>query len=58
MLTTKVKKIIIIELQTEPWAPKGIVETSLEEQYKSMSPEQFRKNVEFVRGVEFSEAYL
>ena len=58
MLLTGVDKIIIVELQAEPWGPKTIIETPLQEQYKSMSPEQFQKNIEYVKRVEFSEAYL
>jgi len=58
MLITGVDKIIIVELQAEPWGPKMIIETPLQEQYKSMSPEQFQKNIEFVKQVEFSEAYF
>lgn len=57
-LATRVKKIIIIELQAEPWGPKMITETPLIEQYKSMDVEQFRENIEYVKRVEFSEAYL
>ncbi|MCK5123001.1 MAG: cellulase family glycosylhydrolase [Candidatus Pacebacteria bacterium] len=58
MYITGVEKIIIVELQAEPWGPKMIIDTPLEEQYKSMSPEQFRENIEYVRKIEFSEAYL
>lgn len=58
MLTTHVDKIIIIELQAEPWGPKMIIETPIEEQYRSMGADQFRNNIEFVKKVEFSEAYL
>ena len=58
MYITGVEKIIIVELQAEPWGPKMIIDTPLEEQYKSMSPEQFRENIEYVKKIEFSEAYL
>ena len=58
MYITGVEKIIIVELQAEPWGPKIINDSSLEEQYKSMSPKQFRENIEYVRKIEFSEAYL
>lgn len=58
MYITGVEKIIIVELQAEPWGPKMIIDTPLEEQYKSMSPEQFRKNINYVKEIEFSEAYL
>jgi len=58
MYITGVEKIIIVELQAEPWGPKMIIDTPLEEQYKSMSPEQFRENIDYVKKIEFSEAYL
>lgn len=58
MYFTDVQKIIIVELQGEPWGPTLLSEMPLEEQYQSMNAEQFRKNVEFVKDVEFSEAYL
>ncbi|MFA6096638.1 MAG: cellulase family glycosylhydrolase [Candidatus Paceibacterota bacterium] len=58
MLTTDVDKIIIVELQGEPWGPKMIIETPIEEQYRSMGVDQFKNNIEFVKKVEFSEAYL
>jgi hypothetical protein len=55
---TDVQKIIIVELQAEPWGPDIILNTPLEEQYKSMNAEQFKKNIAYVNEVEFSEAYL
>lgn len=58
MLATNVEKIIIIELQAEPWGPKMIIATPIQEQYRSMDVDQFRNNIEFVKKVEFSEAYL
>jgi len=58
MLTTDVDKIIIVELQAEPWGPKMIIDTPIKEQYMSMGIDQFRSNIEFVKKVEFSEAYL
>ncbi len=58
MFITGVDKIIIVELQGEPWGPKMITETALEDQYRSMDPEQFQKNIDYVKGIEFSEAYL
>jgi hypothetical protein len=58
MYFTDVQKIIIVELQGEPWGPGLVLDMPLEEQYRSMNAEQLRKNVEFVKDVEFSEAYL
>ncbi len=58
MYVTGVEKVIIVELQAEPWGPKAIVDTPLDEQYKSMSLEQFRENVDYVKKIRFSEAYF
>ncbi len=58
MYVTGVDKVIIVELQAEPWGPEAILDTPLDEQFKSMSLEQFRENIEYVRKIEFSEAYL
>jgi len=58
MYLTGVEKVIIVELQAEPWGPKAIVDTPLDEQYRSMSLEQFRENVDYVKRIRFSEAYL
>lgn len=52
------KKIIVIELQAEPWGPDLSYKLSLEEQYKSMNLEQFKENVEYARQAGFSEIYL
>lgn len=54
------ENVIIAELQAEPWIPgtKGITETSLETQYRSMSLEQFKANIDYARAMHVSEAYL
>lgn len=39
------KPSFIHELQAEPWGPKNIWEMDLEEQFKSMSLEQLKKNI-------------
>jgi len=52
------KNIIISELQGEPWGPKWLSEMSLEEQYKSMSPQKLEDIAEYARQTNFSEAYL
>lgn len=51
-------KVIVAELQTEAWLRDDISQISLEEQKKSINPEQFRKNVEVARRTGFKEAYL
>ena len=52
------KEVICIELQAEPWCPNLLYNCSLEEQKKSMSLEQFRKNIEFARKTGIKEFYL
>jgi hypothetical protein len=43
------RNMIIHELQAEPWTPRGlpIIETSLEEQFKSMSAERMKSRIEY-----------
>lgn len=52
------EKIIVSELQAEPWTPKELLKTSLSEQLRSMNLEQFNKNIDFARRTGFSETYL
>jgi len=51
-------KVIVAELQTEAWLRDDISKIPLEEQKKSINPEQFRKNIGVARRTGFSEAYL
>jgi hypothetical protein len=43
------KDMIIHELQAEPWTPKGleIIQTSVKEQYKSMSPQRLKDRINY-----------
>jgi len=52
------KKIIVSELQGEPWGPKLNYEMPLEEQLKYMNFSQFRDNIEYAKKVGFPEVYL
>lgn len=52
------KKIIVSEMQGEPWGPKMIYETPLDEQYRSMSLAQFRDNINYARDVGIRDTYL
>ncbi len=52
------KKVISVELQAEPWGPKLIYDSPLEEQEKTMNLEQFKKNIEFARKTGFDTFYL
>ena len=49
---------IVIELQAEPWIAGWTIDGTLEEQFKSMNPDQLKSNVEFARKVGFPEIYL
>lgn len=51
-------KIIICELQAEPWGPRWLTEMDIQEQYKSMNPDKFEEIAEYARKTGFSESYL
>lgn len=53
------QKIIIIELQTEPWSPTNSpVDTNPKEQLVLFPLDKFKNNVNFAKGTGFSEIYL
>ncbi len=52
------KEVICVELQAEPWGPKLLYDSSIEEQEKTMNLEQFKKNVEFAKKTGLKEFYL
>jgi hypothetical protein len=52
------KKVMVVELQTEPWGPTLLYDSPLEEQKKTMNLEQFKYNVEFARKTGFDTFYL
>jgi hypothetical protein len=52
------KKVICIEFQAEPWGPKLLYDSPLEEQEKTMNLEQFRKNIEFAKKTGLDTFYL
>lgn len=53
-----VDKIIISELQGEPWVPAGINSLPIADQRTLMNPAKLNDNVAFARQTGFSEAYL
>ncbi len=55
---TLVKKIIITELQGEPWTTVPVTAMPLDEQLKLMNPDRLRSNIVFARRIGFPEAYL
>ncbi|NIT03663.1 cellulase family glycosylhydrolase [Candidatus Saccharibacteria bacterium] len=54
----RVKEVFISELQGEPWGHKPLTEMTLEEQYRTLSPGQFRYNLDFARSTGFDRIYL
>ncbi len=52
------KEVICVELQTEPWGPKLLYDSPLEEQGKSMNLGQFQKNIEFAKKTGLKEFYI
>jgi hypothetical protein len=53
-----VKKIIITELQGEPWTTQPIISMPLDQQLKLMNPDRLTSNVIFARKIGVSEIYL
>ena len=51
-------KVIISELQAEPWFKVDVRIDSLEEQMRSMNPDVFRKNVRFAKETGLDETLL
>lgn len=52
------KKVIVVELQAEPWGPKLLYDVSLKEQEKTMNLDRFKYNVNFAKESGFNEFYL
>jgi len=52
------KKVIITELQAEPWCKNLIYNCDLEEQKITMDLEQFKKNVDFAKNTGMDKIYL
>lgn len=52
------KKLMITELQAEPWTNQFVADTPLKEQTKNFPLKQFKDNVEFGKKVGFEEIYL
>jgi len=52
------KKVIVAELQAEPWGPKLLYESPLEEQEKTMNLERLKANVEFAKKTGLDTFYL
>ena len=52
------KEVICVELQAEPWGPKLLNDSSLEEQKKTMDLPQFKYNLEFAKSTGLKKFYL
>ena len=52
------KKVIVIELQAEPWGPTLLYKSSLAEQEKTMNLEKFKYNIEFAKKTGLDTFYL
>lgn len=59
LVKIKPENRIIIELQAEPWVPKGsIVHLSPKEASKSFNLYQFKENIKYAQKLEFKDIYL
>lgn len=54
----RAKKIINVELQAEPWAKTTLTNDPLDVQYESLSPDQFRRNIQYAIDSGISPSYL
>lgn len=52
------KPLVIIELQAEPWTTKGILDTPIDEQFRTMSLQKFNKMLSVAKATGFSPQYL
>lgn len=57
-LLTDQENFSVIELQGEPWASGWIAEIPLEEQFRTMTEDKLRENVDYARQVGFRDIYL
>lgn len=54
----RIPRVIISELQTEPWAPNGFLNLTPEEEARTMSHDIFDESLEFARRTGYDEIYL
>jgi len=52
------KKVVVAELQTEPWCPDLLYDCSMTEQNKTMNLEKFKNMIAFAQKTGFDEYYL
>ncbi len=59
LVKIKPESRVIIELQAEPWVPKGsIVHLDPKEAYKSFNLTQFKENIKYAQKLDFKEIYF
>ncbi len=52
------KEVLCVEFQAEPWGPKLLYDSPLEEQEKTMNLERFKDNIQYAKNTGFSTFYL
>lgn len=52
------KRVIVVELQAEPWGPTLLYDSPLKEQKKTMNLEKFKEMIDFARKTGFDEFYF
>lgn len=57
LISPFVQRVVVSELQMEPWSPHGLNDLSVAEAGRSFTPERFWKNVAFVRATGLPEAF-
>lgn len=58
LVSPLVDKVVVSELQLEPWAPYGLVNLSLSDSYKSLNHDRFSKNLEYFKKTGLSECFV
>jgi hypothetical protein len=58
LISPVVKKVIVSELQAEPWFRRPVAETPIDEQFAQMDEARLRGNAEFAASTGASEIYL
>lgn len=51
------EKVIVVELQAEPWLDEWTINAGLEKQLMSMNAQKLRENIEFAKKTGFEEIY-
>jgi hypothetical protein len=52
------KDVICIELQAEPWGPKSLIESPVDDQLKLMNPEMLKEDIEFAKQTGLDKFYF